>query len=219
MLTKIYFFVIFSCVFLVACAGISTETLVVGPSKIPCGDKSLQECFQVKKDSSATTWQDFKGSINGFDYEPGFVYMLEVEKETDESNSVDSLGVKYILKRIVHKTKVAQVDKELQGLFSINSFMGDDMFDRTMEINFNAKEGRVNGKGVCNRFMGTFTTSKEKIKFSQAATTKMMCEEPALERDFFQTLNQVDRFTFKEDQLMLMKGNETVLTASLKIEE
>jgi hypothetical protein len=40
-----------------------------------------------------------------------------------------------------------------------------------------------------------------------------------MERDFFQALNQVDHFSLKEDELKLMKGDETIFMASLKTEQ
>ncbi|WP_081868387.1 DUF4377 domain-containing protein [Flavimarina sp. Hel_I_48] len=213
-----FFVVLIICLFCISCGGISTETLIVGSSKVPCTGESAQDCLQVKKDSTAT-WEQFYGNIEGFDYEPGYVYTLEVEKEQAKDSPADASHLKYTLKRILDKTKMGQDDLSLKGNFSIATFMGQSVADRAMEMKFNAKEGQVSGKGICNRFMGTFTTSGEKIKFSQAATTKMMCEKPELERDFFQAMNQVDHFTLKQDQLNLMKGDETVLTASLKTEE
>lgn len=76
-------------------------------------------------------------------------------------------------------------EQEITGNFIIKTFQGTAVDDKNMTMNFNTDAGQVSGKGVCNRFSGSFTTSNAKIKFSQAATTKMMCQEPGLERDFF----------------------------------
>ncbi len=211
---KIYVVLILCSLFAVSCKT-TTETLIVGSSKVPCTGNLLQDCFQIRKDSTSD-WVDFTGSIEGFDYDPGYSYTLEVEKATASNDGINS---KYALKKILKKVKMLDTEKEISGNFIINTFKGAVVDDKNMAMNFNAKLGQINGKGVCNRFSGTFTTSNSKIKFSQAATTKMLCREPELERDFFQALNQVDHFSLKEDELLLMKGNETVLTASLKTEE
>lgn len=193
----------------------TTETLIVSPTPVPCKNDTSQDCFQIKKDS-ISDWVDFTGSIDGFEYEPGYSYILEVEKSTASNDGNDP---KYTLKKILKKEKMLNSEQEITGNFIITTFKGTAVSDKNMSMNFNAEAGQVSGKGVCNRFSGSFTTSNSKIKFSQAATTKMMCQEPELERDFFQALNQVDHFSLKKEELMLMKGDETVLTANRKIEE
>ena len=211
---KKYIVIILCSLFVVSCKT-TTETLIVNSSKVPCTGNLLQDCFQIKKDSTSD-WVDFTGSIEGFDYEPGYSYTLEVENATASN---DGNNHKYALKKILKKVKMPNTEKELTGNFIINTFKGTSVVDKNMIMNFYVKSGQINGKGVCNRFSGTFTTSNTKIKFSQAATTKMMCDEPELERDFFQTLNQLDHFSLKENELMLIKGDEVILTASLKTEE
>ena len=183
--------------------------------QVPCKNTMRQDCFQIKKDSTSD-WMDFSGSIVGFDYDPGYSYTLEVEKATALN---DSNNLKYALKKILKKEKMPDTEQEIAGNFIITTFKGTTVSDKNMSMNFNAEEGQVSGKGVCNRFSGSFTTSNAKIKFSQAATTKMMCNEPEMERDFFQALNQVDHFSLKEDELKLMKGDETIFMASLKTEQ
>lgn len=211
---KSHYFIAFLLVFS-ACAS-STETLIIGPKPVPCKNETEQDCFQVKKDSLGD-WIDFSGNIAGFEYEPGFIYTLEVEKTPNEKD--DPQTQRYILKKVIKKEQMPNTEKEISGDFIINSFKGSTVSDKNMTINFNVKTGQVNGKGVCNRFSGTFTTSNTKIKFSQAATTKIMCREPELERDFFHSMNQVDHFSMKNDELKLMKGDETIFMASLKTEE
>ncbi len=200
--------------FLNACAS-STETLIVGPIQVPCTNATGQDCFQIKKDSTSD-WVNFSGNIAGFDYEPGYSYTLEVEK-AKALNDVNNL--EYSLKKILKKEKMPNTEPEIAGNFIITTFKEKSVSDKNMSMNFNSVEGQVSGKGVCNRFSGSFTTSNNKIKFSQAATTKMMCHEPELERDFFQALSQVDHFSLKEDKLMLMKGDETILMASPNTEQ
>lgn len=54
-----------------------------------------------KKDS-ISDWVDFTGSIDGFDYEPGYSYTLEVEKATASN---DSNIPKYALKKSLKRKK------------------------------------------------------------------------------------------------------------------
>lgn len=196
----------------------TTQTFVIGPLQVPCTGLAVQDCFQIKKDNSET-WENLYSDIKGFDYEAGYEYIIKVDVTENKNAPADASSLNYALKEVISKKKVDMGSAILNGKFDVVTFKDENVSDRKMTMHFNDEAGQINGKGVCNRFSGTFTTSNSKIKFSQAATTKMLCREPELERDFFQTMNQVDHFSLKEDELMLMKGNEIVLTASLKTEE
>ncbi len=199
---------------LIACRS-TTETLIVGPSKVPCEGLSPQDCLQVKKDSAAA-WENFYGTIEGFDYEPGYQYTLMVDVTKNKSAAADSSSIMYSLKEVLDKKKIDVPQEKLDGSFAIDTFEDKNVSDEKMTINFNAETGQVYGKGVCNRFSGTFVTAKGKIKFSQAATTRMMCQKPDLERDFFRKLNAVDGFKINGGQLTISEEGKPVLTATHK---
>lgn len=196
----------------------TTETFIVGPAKVPCTGVAPQDCLQVKKDSAAA-WENFYGNIDGFDYKPGYEYMLKVDVTENKNAPADASSLRYTLKKILSKKQVAMISDSLSGNFTITTFAGKNVADRQMNIDFNAETGQVYGKGVCNRFSGTFVTNKNKIKFSQAATTRMLCQEPDLERAFFQQLNAVDEFKLIDGQLRLMQDGKPVMTATLKHKE
>lgn len=200
-------------IFLVSCKT-STETLVIGPSKVPCTGGTPQDCLQVKKDRNGE-WENFQGYIKGFDYEPGYQYTLAVEVSENNDGPADASVLSYTLKEVLEKKKASVALNTLNGSFNITIFEDQDVSDKKMAIIFNSETGQVYGKGVCNRFSGTFVTHNNQIKFSQAATTRMMCNEPGLERDFFQKLNEVDSFNLEGDQLTLLKGKSPVVKALL----
>ena len=177
-----------------------------------------QDCLQIKKDSTAV-WENFYGTIEGFEYEPGYQYTLKVDVSKNENAPADASSLKYTLKEILAKKKIKMAQDSLNGNFAIDTFEDQNVSDKKMTIDFNAETGQVYGKGVCNRFSGTFVTNKGKIKFSQAATTRMLCKEPDLERAFFQKLNAVNGFKMDDGQLTIMQNGKPVLTATLKKEE
>lgn len=77
-------------------------------------------------------------------------------------------------------------------------------------------DGRISGKGDCNRYFGEYTIEKDnKIKFGRVGSTMMFCPDQDAENKFFAIFNEADRYKMDGDFLMLMKG-ETVL-ASFKI--
>ena len=196
----------------------TTHTLMVGPSQIPCSDTLRKDCFQVKIDS-AEAWENFYGTITGFDYAPGYEYLLQVKGRERDFDPQQVSTTAYELVKVLVKKKVALPAPILQGNFEITTFEDQDVTPVNMSINFDDKTGQVFGKGVCNRFSGTFATSKKQIKFSQAATTRMLCHKPELERDFFQKLNQVNSYLLEDGQLTLSQDKKTVLTAINKKEE
>ena len=93
-----------------ACSGGSTETLTVASETRQCYGVGIQECMLVKS-AGDETWSFFYGNIEGFDYEPGYEYVLKVRKEEVKNPPQDASSVKYVLVRIVSK-----VEKTSEGL-------------------------------------------------------------------------------------------------------
>ncbi|MEP4534937.1 MAG: DUF4377 domain-containing protein [Cyclobacteriaceae bacterium] len=68
------------------------------------------ECLLVQEGANigSDDWQFFyyASSIEGFNYEPGFIYDLLVKKNTIENPPMDASSIKYELVEIVTKTEV-----------------------------------------------------------------------------------------------------------------
>jgi hypothetical protein len=82
-----------------------TETWMVGPERKPCSGVAPMECLQIKKNPSDTAWQYFYDDIEGFTYEPGFVYTLEVSSEKVDNPPADASSIHYKMKKMVAKVK------------------------------------------------------------------------------------------------------------------
>ena len=54
------------------------------------------------------TWHNFYSSIEGFTYEPGYIYALSVKKETIQNPLQDASSFKYSLQEILSKEKVSE---------------------------------------------------------------------------------------------------------------
>lgn len=73
-------------------------------------------------------------------------------------------------------------------------------------------DNKMGGNGGCNRLFGTLEAKAESIHFSGIGSTKMFCKEQMpMEREFTQTLAQVDRYLIRNLQLVLYKGKETAM--------
>ncbi len=78
---------------------------------------------------------------------------------------------------------------------------------REPHLILDARELRVSGSGGCNNVMGGFELDGDKLRFTQMASTMMMC--PAgmdQERAFLQTLESVARYRIAGDALTLSDG-------------
>jgi heat shock protein HslJ len=83
-------------------------------------------------------------------------------------------------------------------------------------INFEPREKRFSGNGGCNQISGNYSLDKKNIHFTEVISTKMSCEDIAFENTFLSTLNNVDRYEVKGDNLLLKRKREVVLVLSGK---
>lgn len=170
--------------FLVACspatASENIETLIVAPEKVEClGFISPQECLQVKN-TPEEEWRWFYDSIEGFAYEPGYLYELRVRSEKMENPPTDSSGVRWILVEEVSKTAVPVVPPQeppptLTSRAWVLSGFGDGrelIEGPIVTLNLSA-EGKAEGNASINDYHGTFTTDGATLIFSQVASTTL----------------------------------------------
>lgn len=83
--------------------GETVETLYVDSMTVECVGVAVQQCLRVKRAPEAE-WELFYDAIEGFDYEPGFTYVLEVEVREVEDPPADGSSLAYRLVRVVEKT-------------------------------------------------------------------------------------------------------------------
>ena len=104
-----------------------------------------------------------------------------------------------------------------QGDFKVMSIKTDSVADKKMTIDFNAENGQIKGNGVCNSYSSTYVVSGNNIKFSPAASTKMMCPEgTTLEYNFFQALQNAKTYSLKRGKLTLYNTEEEILLSASK---
>lgn len=104
---------IFVLLFLSACDGENPfsslfgehiETITIGPYIKRCQGFIEQDCYLEYNEDSAQ-WEFFYESIQGFDFEPGFIYTLEVRLE-DRGTEIQDVGrYAYHLVKVIEKEK------------------------------------------------------------------------------------------------------------------
>lgn len=85
------------------------ETLIIGPYKVDCVGAFEQECY-LEFNEERQRWEFFYEGIQGFDFEPGYIYTLKVRLE-DRGTEIQDVGrYAYHLVEIISK-EVASVDE------------------------------------------------------------------------------------------------------------
>jgi hypothetical protein len=77
-------------------------TLHVGPQTAECVGLEVQQCLRVRE-SPNDQWDFFFASIQGFTFEPGYLYVLQVRRRSIRNPPADGSSYEYHLLRIVSK--------------------------------------------------------------------------------------------------------------------
>ncbi len=80
-------------------------------------------------------------------------------------------------------------------------------------------DNRVSGMGDCNRIMGGYTQSATgDLSFNQAASTRMMCANQAMEDQFLSVINNTAKYRIDNRHLILMDSNNNILATFKAVE-
>jgi hypothetical protein len=77
-------------------------TLHVGPQTVDCVGVGPQQCLLVKE-RSTDQWTYFYDSIQGFTFEPGYLYVLQVRRRTVRNPPADGSSAEYHLLKVVSR--------------------------------------------------------------------------------------------------------------------
>ena len=82
----------------------NVKTLFVDAKKVACEGEGVTECLRVK-DAPDASWTLFYRSIEGFTYEPGYLYELRVEVTSVGKPPADASSRRTKLVEVVSKKK------------------------------------------------------------------------------------------------------------------
>ncbi|KAB1160402.1 DUF4377 domain-containing protein [Tenacibaculum aiptasiae] len=80
------------------------KTILVASKRLNCTGVGTQKCLLVKE-TTGKNWEYFYDNIEGFNYEEGFEYVLEVSEKEVSPLPADASTVKIVLVKIVSKIK------------------------------------------------------------------------------------------------------------------
>jgi heat shock protein HslJ len=194
------------------------KKIYVNDRKIACAGNF--ECMQIKE-KAKKDWQITTDTIAGFNYQEGYTYTLSVEITEPKNSYAGNLNDKYKLVKIISKTKTSYnpAEKLENKTWHLKSLTGARVTmserDTVVYIRLNIKTGKINGRGICNNFVGSLKTDGNSITFENLAFTKMMCDGIAFEKTLSEFLVAAKSYTLEENKLTLFcSGNrELVFTA------
>lgn len=200
----------------------ATVRMTIKEEQADCTGVAPQKCFQVKYKNSKD-WEFFYDHIEGFEYTPGYRYVIDVKRTKRKNVPADASAYTYKLKKIVKKEKIANeaatelafIAKYKWNLIQMN---GITLTEPSAYLVFQADGKRMGGFTGCNRIGGTFELTKDTITFAKIASTLMACTDEnrnKLEATLQQLLSdgkfhydiadQTLNF-YQNDQLVLMFG-------------
>ena len=75
----------------------TVEKWIIAGEKVKCGEGDLEDCFQVKKFGSAN-YENMNVEIQGFTFEPGYKYQLEIKVVPSKKAATEYILVKEMFK-------------------------------------------------------------------------------------------------------------------------
>jgi heat shock protein HslJ len=141
-------------------------TYRVNSFRVPCVGVAPMNCLQVQRGDEATgDWQNFYWHIEGFAYEPGYLYRLLVRETPLPPEQVpeDASAIRYELVELIDKTPDPRL--AIHDIWVLRRLDGNsvDDFDRASRterpyLEFNVSRGEYLGNDGCNAIRGDLLT-------------------------------------------------------------
>jgi heat shock protein HslJ len=205
-------------------------TAWVGPELVDCVGVAPQKCMQVKTnpDGEYTLFYD---QIEGFDYQEGYEYEIQVLVEAVPNPPADASALKYTLVEVVSQTPVTveqpmtgdlSVEEELtlegptwllESYLNLEGQQTERLPQTRVTINF--VDGEVSGSAGCNNYFGPYEVDGNNLTVGPLGSTMMMCiqDDTAIqETAYLANLGNVASYAILDNQLQLQDAEgQTVL--------
>ncbi len=224
-----YILIVSALILFDACASQKNSTVYwINSYTVDCVGSGPQKCLLVQKNIaiSDTAWHTFYAPIEGFDFEPGYLYKISVEEEKLDANKVpaDASSIKYKLVKIIEKDLDPKL--HINDIWVLTSLNGNKITPvstnerrRNVQIEFQLAERKVMGTDGCNRFTGSIKAiGEETLLLGTLASTRMMCPDMTLSVDFNKTIQEVQKYAIENLQLTLFDKDSKELMTFKKVD-
>jgi heat shock protein HslJ len=205
-------------------------TAWVGPELVDCVGVAPQQCMQVKTnpDGEYTLFYD---QIDGFDFQEGYEYEIQVLVEPVANPPADASALKYTLVEVVSQTPVTaeEVEEAEEGVMPVTedltlegpTWLLESYLDiegnltarlPQTRVTINFAEGEVSGTAGCNNYFGPYQADGNSLTIGPLGSTMMMCiqdDTATQETAFLANLGNVASYDIVNNQLQLIdaEGN------------
>jgi len=191
----------------------NSKVIWINSYKVQQNRNSDEYCFQYQ-DSAVfgyESWKNLPGQIDGFTYQPGNIYKLEV---TGEPGS-------FVLSKVLESEP--DMTLRINDIWILERMSGNDcVFEEGMNrpgLEIKVDQRRVNGRAHCNNYFGTITIDGEDgIRFGHIGSTKMACPELRKEQELFRNYDKVRTWKIENNRLFLSDENGTELLVFKKVD-
>jgi len=196
-------------------AGPGEHIYWVNSLKVPCVGIAPSHCIQVCKGENPTEWKAFHASIEGFEFEPGYVYKLIVQEEELDKAEVraDVSSIAYTLVKVLQKEKDARlVLHDIWVLESLNNKAIDPGTDQEHlerpRLEIQVGEMKYYGTDGCNNYFGGIIELGESVlRFGIGAGTRKICPDMEVADEYNRTLPEVKSYKVKDLKLQLFDAS------------
>lgn len=188
----------------------------VNSYKVSCQGVSPMHCLQIRTDKTAP-WQNFYTPIEGFEYEPGFIYKIKLKKTILEPSEVpqDASSATYRLVKVLEK----QMDKTLRinDIWVLTHIMNAPLSRNTSGgknpyIELNLAKKQILGHSGCNQLQGKIIKiNSTTILFSDLNAEDNTCENVQSE-SFLSYLKSINHYTIDKGTLIMKENKKELLT-------
>ena len=200
-----------------------TETTFfwVNSSKVDCVGVAPMQCLQVKR-SETGKWENFYDGIDGFNFQPGYLYKLEVViTPLDKENlPADKSSLKHTLHKVISKEKDTRL--RLNDIWVVTK-IEDKLLDKsTMQLprlEISVKDMQLLGTDGCNNIRGSIKKigAKELI-FGSMMGTKKLCPQMEIPNAFNRIIGTVTHYKIENRTLYFYNKNENEVMQCLKVD-
>jgi heat shock protein HslJ len=185
------------------------ETWWINSAKVDCTGVGPMSCFHIQKGEEIKDgeWELFYDQIAGFEYEPGFIYELEVgvSKKTDPVPA-DASSLTYELIEVISKTQDPRLAlTNVWKLLHVGTIKDPkSQKGEALTFELNGSQGSYFGETGCNSIRGSFSLEgKNEIRFGQGAATMMACADMTVETEVKKVLELIREFEIENNVLYL----------------
>lgn len=177
-------------------------------------------CLQIKEKPDEP-YALFYSGIEGFSYEEGYHYKLEVMRVKRERPPSDGSIYNYYLINIISKERSKNYalkntpipDQRPLSLVRISKSGKMEIVGNNVvpSISFDKRNGRISGKAGCNRYFGKVSFDQQRIFISGVGSTQMACTDMEMESLYLKHLTAVNRYQLSGNNLQLYRDQELLL--------